>query len=118
MTKEERALRIIEPYIEDVIKFHKTRELRNKHEIRKPLADAYYELTKDRNARTKINNGSCGSCATRAFDMLFRLYNARELQRNEERLPEPTKGEGATAKTSRRGRPKGSKNRSKRKPRK
>lgn len=71
---EKKALEIITPYITEVVRFHRNRTLHGNIELRTKLAEAYYELTNDKNSANHIRTGSCGSCSTKALDALYRLH--------------------------------------------
>lgn len=72
--KEKKCLEIIEPHIDKIIHFHKNRTLRGSIEFRKVLSEAIYELHGNKIEKAKINNGSCSSCSTRAFNVIYALY--------------------------------------------
>lgn len=75
MTENEKeALRIIEPFLAEVLKFHRSRTLLGNHELRLKLAEANYALTNDEISTNKIKTSSCGSCSTKALDALYRLH--------------------------------------------
>lgn len=105
--KEKKCLEIIEPHMDKIIHFHKNRTLRGSIEFRKVLSEAIYELHGNKIEKAKINNGSCSSCSTRAFNVIYTLY-VRQQEAN--RVDEPTSGQDGdkavqpTAK-KRRGRP-------------
>jgi len=102
--KELQAYNTIKDFKDIIFKFNKSRIVVTTYEFRKPLSEAHYIITNNRNERTKIANNSCSTCSIRAMDTMYRIikkYEAEEAaKKSEQKAAEEPKKKPATRKST------------------